>query len=342
MVSRRARLLHHIYAWTRIIAESTHVFRLAVTASSYASHEPLRGYQAGFITEDPTGRYNEASRVPSSHEIKLDDFFRLEPRYLSLNPGSDLRRHNIPVADVSDIHLCGSGQDASNMYMQIYGIPETFLRLVSQVTRLANTMDRYRSEVNKGDAEALTCLQPRATQLENTICTFAIQCRADVPTDVAPGSCSLIEAQPHTEMLQALGSALVIFFYRRVRHSHPLILQSSVDDVITGLQRFDKALARCELKGPGTAWPVFIAGCEAMTHRQKQQIMAWIDAAIEKSGFRSYKVAKKIMVEVWVRRGQRTSPTSQSDNGDFSDVVASNRVTWMEVCRDTRQWPLLC
>lgn len=274
MVSRRARQLHHIYAWTRIIAESTHVFRLGVTASSYASHEQLRSHQVGSVAEKPTSHRNEASRVPGSHEIKLDDFFRLEPRYSSANSGLDPRRQNNSVAEVSDIHLVGSAQDANNMYMQIYGIPETFLRLVSQVTRLANTIDRYSSEINKRDTEALTSLQPRAAQLESAICTFVVQCHADGPTDIAPGSSSPIEAQPHRHMLQALSSALVIFFYRRVRHTHPFILQSSVDGVITALRRFDEALARCELKGPGTAWPVFIAGCEAMTHLQKQQTLA--------------------------------------------------------------------
>lgn len=342
MVSRRARLLHHIYAWTRIIAESTHVFRLAVTASSHASHEQLRSHQTDFVAEYPTSSRSETSRVPGSHEIKLDDFFRLEPRYLSPISGSDPRRQNNPVAEVSDIHLVGSAQNANNMYMQIYGIPETFLRLVSQVTRLVNTMDRYISEANKADVEALTSLQPRAAQLESAICTFAIQCHAEVPIDIGPGSSSSIKAQPHTEMLKALSSALVIFFYRRVRHTHSLILQSTVDDVIKALQLFDEALARCELKGPGTAWPVFIAGCEAMSHRQKQQIMVWIDAAIEKSGFRSYKVARDIMVDLWAKRDQRTAPTTQCGNESYRDAVGSKEITWMEVCRDTRQWPLLC
>lgn len=40
-------------------------------------------------------------------------------------------------------------------------------------------------------------------------------------------------------MLRALNSALVVFFYRRIRGVHPWILQVHVNDVIEALKAFD-------------------------------------------------------------------------------------------------------
>ncbi|KAM5344184.1 hypothetical protein ACJ41O_012721 [Fusarium nematophilum] len=294
-ISRRARLLHNIYAWMRIVSESTHVF-----------HDENHAIETPFAPQR-----TQPSNVPVqsiNRDIKLDNFLHLQPQKLHDSKG--------PRRDIKDIHLVDNLPDKDNMCMQIYGVPETWLSLVSQITRLANVMDRL-STHKKSDAEDLISLQPRASYLENAVCLFRSRHQADAQR----------AATPHTQMVLALSSALVIFFYRRIRNVNPLVLQDSVNDVINFLHAFDEALEKHGLLGPGTAWPAFIAGAEAMSGKQRENIATWLDKGFDKSGFEGYRVSKEVLVEVWRRRDEAEG------SGDFS--------TWMDVCRKMHRWPLL-
>lgn len=218
--------------------------------------------------------------------------------------------------DIQEIHLADSMQDRDNMYLQIYGVPETWLRLVSQITRVANVLDRIATK-KEVDAETFIAVQPRVTELENAVCLFRSRHETDSEN---------VASTPHAHMVGALSSALVIFFYRRIRSIHPLVLQDSVDKVIEYLHAFDASLEQSGLLGPGTAWPAFIAGAEAMSEKQRRSITAWLDRGLGKSGFEGYRTSKEVLSEVW-RRNQA------GDAGTFS--------TWMSVCREMGKWPLL-
>ncbi|KAF4448082.1 hypothetical protein F53441_8474 [Fusarium austroafricanum] len=213
-ISRRARLLHNIYAWMRIVSESLNVY----------------------LSEPCNPRTKPAPVQSINTDMTLDNFLHLEPRKLH---GQKTRR------DIKDIHLADASQDAENMYMQIYGVPETWLSLVSQITRLANVMDRL-SASKKTDAEALMALQPRASYLENAVCLFRSR-HNETSSSASP---SAPGGTPHSHMVRALASALVIFFYRRIRNVNPLVLQDSVNDVVESLHAFDEALERNNLLGP--------------------------------------------------------------------------------------------
>ncbi|RGP77150.1 hypothetical protein FLONG3_4665 [Fusarium longipes] len=306
-ISRRARLLHNIYAWMRIVSESLNVF-----------HDENHAIETPFA--NPNTKASKPAAVPVQSinpDMTLDNFLHLEPRKLH---GQKTRR------DIKDIHLADASQDQENMYMQIYGVPETWLSLVSQITRLANVMDRL-SARQKPDAEALMALQPRASYLENAVCLFRSRHSEGSPS-VSASPSSGPGGTPHMHMVRALASALVIFFYRRIRNVNPLVLQDSVNDVVDSLHAFDEALERNNLLGPGTAWPAFIAGAEARG-RQRMDITEWLDKGFSRSGFESYKSSKEVLTEVWRRRDEMGSMPS-------GDVC-----TWMEVCRDLRRWPLV-
>ncbi|KAI8305953.1 hypothetical protein K4K59_011760 [Colletotrichum sp. SAR11_240] len=227
------------------------------------------------------------------------------------------RRHD----DTRDIHLISSLNCREDMHMRIYGVPETWLRLVSQVTRLANVMDRLSPSQGKSDAETLASLQPKAAYLEEAVCSFKARYQSAAQTESN-------QSRPHIHMARALSAALVIFFYRRIRNIHPMMLQDSVNQVMDSLHMFDEALQKHGLVGPGTAWPAFIAGAEATGAEQRKSFEAWLSRANAKSGWKGYGVSKDVLKEVWRQRdaagGVRGSPT------------------WVDVCRQMRRWPLLC
>ncbi|RTE80895.1 hypothetical protein BHE90_004614 [Fusarium euwallaceae] len=302
-VSRRTRLLHHLYAWIRIVSESTRM--RGGSSMRYRTQETSAHRQGQHLgdAEDDGDPMTQDGRRGTTIDPKLDDFFRLPPR----TPVRNKDTHQ-------ETHFSGTVTDEDGLYMQIYGIPETWLRLLSQTTRLANEMDALHQPDNQADIDTFMGLQRRASQLEESVCAFRSKCLAFETSN----------STSHSHMLRALCSALLIYFYQRIRRVNPMILQSIIDDVIKALQDYDRALKQQGLEISGTAWPALIAGSEAESKIQRDQIMAWIDTRIVATGFGSYYTAKEIIEEVWVRRDG-----------------ASNLATWMDVCRDKGRWPIL-
>ncbi|KEF54160.1 uncharacterized protein A1O9_09955 [Exophiala aquamarina CBS 119918] len=62
---------------------------------------------------------------------------------------------------------------------------------------------------------------------------------------------------------------------------------------IQALQDFDVALAFRNQAGPGTVWPAFMAGCEALTEARRDRLKQWIEKGFATSGFFALKVARK-------------------------------------------------
>lgn len=310
VISRRARLLHNVYAWMRVISESTNVLHDEHLLSELAEIPTVENCFTELSADDlPLHSFQEASAKG------MDNFLYLvEYKTQSLH---DTEAYQKSAEGQLDLHLTSPLVERDGMCMQIYGVPETWLRLVSQTTRLANLLDKLNPGAPGADFEMYTRLQAMSVTLESAVCAF--QERIQLPTQ---------DASPHMYMVRALSAALVVFFYRRVKRLRPLMLQESVTKVIDSLHGFDSALQRHNMLGPGTAWPAFMAGAEAMYQPQRQAITAWLDKANLRSGWKGYTTSRRILDELWKRR----------------DTIGGSHElpTWVEVCRDLRCWPLLC
>ena len=135
-------------------------------------------------------------------------------------------------------------------------------------------------------------------------------------------------------MLRALNSALHIYFLRRVRDVDSTSLQIHVDEVIIALQQFNESMQKAGLHGPGTAWPAFMAGCEASLGFRRQYLLEWINGAFRKTGNRTYDKSKRIMLEVWRKR----------DELDFTGhhTKVASILSWVDVCREQGEWVIFC
>lgn len=318
-ISQRARLLHHVYTWLRIVGESTYVLHDYTPSSSFV--EALR---ANFLSHRPGG-LEEDEAPQSDPSARLDDFLRLETRQLDNDLNIDEPKDQ--ESGLHDIHLQDSRSFPETLYKQIYGIPETWLSLVSQTTRLANVMESFRVARQSGmhvSLDAWETLQRRSVRLENMICSFSLrQTRQEAADELTTTA--------HGHMLQALNEALVIFFYRRVRKIHPVALEGHVDNVISALNRFSEVLPHDDPAVPGTAWPAFIAGCEAITSVKQESITKWLDNAESVSGFTVFRTAKSIMFKLWSRQAEHL----RTNRGDSIP-------TWVDVAKQGQVWPLLC
>ncbi|PLB42154.1 Zn(II)2Cys6 transcription factor [Aspergillus candidus] len=316
-IPQKARLLHHVYTWLRIVGESTYVLHDYSPSSSF-----LESLESNFRLRRP----GDNATATSEWNTRLDDFLRLESR----NPDCDLNINEPKDRETGfyDIHLQDSRSFPETLYKQTYGIPETWLSLVSQTTRLANVMESFRiaQKSYKGiNVEAWETLHRRSVLLENMICSFSLGRSRDGKIEDTDTS----TAARH--MIHALSAALVIFFYRRIRQVHPVVLGGEVDKVISALNHFNTAMPHESLTGPGTAWPAFIAGCEAITDSQREEFMQWLNEADSKCGFAAFRTAKGIMAELWRKQDQHLA----TDRGEPVP-------TWIDITRQAQLWPMLC
>ncbi|EMT65554.1 Autophagy-related protein 2 [Fusarium odoratissimum] len=318
-ISRRIRLLHHAYTWNRIVGESTYVlhdygtFQHAISASV---GEPAisDGAEANIMA-------NESSSHNTQENTRLDDFLRIGHRFEEI--GSHLEGHKDAQAGTEDIHLEDPRTSVEDGFHVIYGIPEQWLSLLSRTTRLANWLDATEIPQRLSNNRLVEILERRAQSLEDAICSFVESRNLSASIDA--------NDPPNVCMFRCLTAALLIFFYRRIRNVHPLVLQVYVDQIIRGLEIFDDSLARHGQAGPGSAWAAFIAGCEAMGESRREKLRQWMDRAFDSCRFQLYQRAKELMTRVWERRSMAR---------EYQQRVP-RRPSWMEVSRETNTWIIL-
>jgi hypothetical protein len=175
VISRRARLLHNVYAWMRIISESTNVLHDEVQSSKCT--EPSAAANC-CTAENPA----EGSSLHDSQEVTargLDDFLYLEEYRTQANHNATTHRDS--SEGQLDLHLTNPLIDRDGMCMQIYGVPETWLRLVSQTTRLANMLDELDPSTAGADMEVFARLQTTSATLESAVCAFKERFRPLLP-----------------------------------------------------------------------------------------------------------------------------------------------------------------
>ncbi|KAH0829632.1 C6 transcription factor [Fonsecaea pedrosoi] len=282
-ISRKARELHHVYTWTRIVEESTFVLR---------NYESTRAKGAV-----GTARSGEVAAIQphSGPNHRLDDFLRLDTSIPDSEIEAGAEKDN--ETGQHDIHLEDSREFPPSMYTELYGISEKWLSLVSQTTRLANFVDSMELDKDRCDIVFMEAIERRKQRLENMVCAFAAR---DLPN--ADDQALSTTRRPSVElaresMVHALNSALVIFFYRRIRRVNPLILQEHVKTVIQALKTYDAACRETGIRGTGSPWPAFMAGCEALYLPQKEYLKGWFERAFAVTGFTRLTVAKACMEE---------------------------------------------
>lgn len=282
----------------------------------------------------------------TSHEhSQLDDFLRIQ----SHGPDSDddAEAHKDNETGLRDIHLEDTRTWSNTLYMDIYGIPEIWLSYVSQTTRVANIMDYLEETSVQPTRTFQECLQRKATQLENRICSLSAQYSSS--GDLSPphqyGTTTPRPTAASRAMMRAMTSALLILFYRRIRKVHPFILQAHVNDVIAALKDFDHAHDICDIKSPGTPWPAFIAGSEAMSVMARDWLMNWMQKGAMQSAFNGFTTSQQVMREVWDHR-DRIDKNIEKDPNSPPELRASGKkrkdvYSWVDVLREGNFWLML-
>jgi arginine metabolism regulation protein II len=275
--------------------------------------------------------------------FQLDDFLRVEVHGTDSDPDVDASKDQ--EAGIRDIHLVDLRQWSKTLFMDIYGIPEVWLSLLSQTTRVANVIDLLEQTPTQASRGFTNSLQRRMNRLEHIICTFSAQQSSTLSQSLSQSNDSQIISATHKAslaLLRAMSSALVILFYRRVRKVHPFILQSHVDDVIKALEEFDLAQGDADTGSliPGTPWPAFIAGCEAISTPSRDRYIKWLQKGALHSAFNGFASSQQVMRRVWERR-DTGNKAPEEVNMQIPSHNKGDVYSWVDVLREENFWLML-
>lgn len=321
-ISRKISYLHHTYTWCKIVGESTYVLPnpgnadqgLNVSTKDQTPWKETPGVSSSQIPYTDNRQY--------CYNTRLDDFLGLEPFQQEMDVETIYSREGESPLDYIPSEGSPGRSDATLRFL--YGVSETWLSLVSQTTRLANYMEGISQSREKPDTASLESLESHKKHLENLVWTFTHSTPSQVE-DLNDAS----ESTPRAHLVRALNYALIIFFYRRIKEVNPGILQQHVDNIVRALQEFDAACERDGIDGPGSPWPAFLAGCEAMGSSQREYLSGWLQKSFDKTGFTRFRTIISCMHEVW-RRQEEALETGRQD------------WTWIHVSKEQNLYVMLC
>ncbi|SPO01940.1 related to ARG81 - transcription factor involved in arginine metabolism [Cephalotrichum gorgonifer] len=259
--SRKVRLLHHCYVFERILYETTF---------SGSPHSRLRRDVRKAIVSCGAKAYSKDSLSFKCLDWGWGDLEQQMRTVKGKDVGED------------DLHVQLPGIWSATLYPEIFGVPETYIFLLSLVIRLERS--RHDAKARPGSVgldEYLT----RAKAVES--CIQRLRRR---PECVAIEATEDPERQNCQRLLRTLATAmqqaLTIYFYRRVYDVDRSMLQSNVIAVRDCLRSFEEESGGAGYGEARLVWPACIAVSEAEDGAVKEEIQKWFDGCGRRSGFR--------------------------------------------------------
>ncbi|KAI1082091.1 fungal-specific transcription factor domain-containing protein [Whalleya microplaca] len=273
--SRKVRLLHHCYAFQRMIYESTCV-------SNPNSNHRLQVRKAvelcGFVI---AGQDDLSFRLHKWHNLD-QEMYVLKTREEGEN----------------DLHLERPGIWSATLYPDIFGMPEILLFLLSLVIRLGKEKDA--AEVrNIPDCLDLQEFLSRAKVLERSINQIRQPNHALVAYTPPSGT---VDPDILGNMINAMQHALAIYFYRRIYDVDASLLQPLVVSVHDSLLRCQGTGSGTMLGSLGLKWPAFIAACEAEGLEVRHSFSNWFESSAQITGLSTFTSTLDIIRETWEAR----------------------------------------
>jgi arginine metabolism regulation protein II len=231
---------------------------------------------------------------------------------LSTRPG--ICFHSIETSSsIPEACSCNDGSNSQSLFERVFSIPPSLFGLISRVTAFIHETEGV--DINEATHTNSSLLSDRVNQLETEIWDWSSTSNNGVspsPTTClhglafsSPDTANHATDSPLHHYIEAMHSAVLIYFYRCVRKVDPLMIQHLVDKTIDSLARCTELRQKTHDPSSDICWPLFIAGCEALipsTRKRVQDLFA-IEAA--RTGIRMFEKACQATVEVWCVRDRR-------------------------------------
>ncbi|KIW32254.1 uncharacterized protein PV07_03814 [Cladophialophora immunda] len=296
--SKRALQLHRIFAYIRVIEKTTFV----QTRDQYLvtlGKKPMLANEVELVKKIPEDSFPYSATLASNYETW------------------------------ADLGLSGPEEESFNDF---YGMPASILRLIARTNNMVAQVDPPQHHGTAHPHMPATLVEAAAA-LERDICHWETPEKPaetnDNPFDLL--SCSSADGLPDpsqtmkSNIATAMHHALMVYFFRFVRGTNPIILQHYVESILSNLELHHES-KQCFFPGVRlgvTVWPSFIAACEALgDNLRRRAILCMRHAAW--AGFQNAEAAEMVAKEVWRRR----------DAGEL-------HVSWSTVLRESQTILLL-
>lgn len=270
--SRKVRLLHHCYVFERMFHES-----IFICGANSSQRRHVR-------------RAIESSGLAPASVDGLS--FRL---YKWKNLHQEMLRVRDREEGENDLHLERPGMFSATLYPEIFGIPETWMILLSMIIRLGTEKDVTEQQDNPNGLNLKDFIS-RAKALEDYMNQL------ERPSQAAFGlgtHQSSVDRHILENMLQAMRQALAIYFYRRIYDLDASMLQQKVIDVRNCLLECEYADSSVVHGSAGFIWPAFIAACEAEDPKVQESFSAWFSISAQRSGLSSFAQTQSSIEKIW-------------------------------------------
>ncbi|OAL21346.1 hypothetical protein AYO22_08069 [Fonsecaea multimorphosa] len=301
MFSKKALQLHRIFAYVRVIEKTTFV----QTRDQYLvtlGKKPMLANEIELVKKIPEDSFPYSATLASNYETW------------------------------SDLGLSGPEEESFNDF---YGMPASILRLIARTNNMVAQIDPPQ---HHGTAQPYmpSSLVEAAAALERDICHWETPQKPagnnnDDPFDLlscSPADTNSIPDPGQTmksNIATAMHHALMVYFFRFVRGTNPIILQHYVESILSNLEMHHES-KQCFFPGVRlgvTVWPSFIAACEALGDSLRRRAVLCMRHAAW-AGFQNAEAAEMVAKEVWRRR----------DAGEL-------HVSWSTVLRESQTILLL-
>lgn len=247
--SRKVRLLHHCYAFERILYEST------ITSGANSRH-----------------RLHVREAVESSGLVIVGQ----DSMQFRLSSWQDIQREMTKVKGQcdgeNDLHLERPGIWSATLYPEIFGIPEPWLLSLSLVIRLGKEKEAAQND-RTGKSPGLGDFLSMAKGVEQFINHLPS------PDYIEDGLDSL---------LGAWQESLAIYFYRRIYDVDASLLQHKVTKVRDYIMRCEQVDLEQVCASARLIWPASIAACEAQGLELQQSFAEWFRSSSRVSGLQIF------------------------------------------------------
>lgn len=324
--SRKIRLLHHCYVYMRLFHEST--FLVGVAGSGESAHR--RQVRRAVEEWSGGGAARSSTDNLSFRLLQWDDLQR------------EMNNVKGQIEGENDLHIAKPGLFPPTMYPEIFGLPEIFMCLLSQVIRLGNEKDVAQEQRNSIGGNGC---EPQASSLPaTTACLGDFTRRAkaiekgieQIREQTRLGFFAMQQQQqyqrmevsnnhnndPHVlpSLLDGMQSALSIYFYRRIYDLSTSLLQPKVLAVRDWLYSHDQANPDFLYGSFGLVWPAFIASCEADGPQVRESFRQWFRGAARRSGLACFGENLSMVEKVWQMRSTSGGKEGH-ENATWLDVV---------------------
>lgn len=262
--SRKARSLHRIYLYLRVIFEST-------APRSKSRREPRLlppleqlGVATVHSSEASIQQYSLSSNESTTHSFCIPSF--------SQPAQTDDQYWTTEVV----------------AYECIYGIPQTLLLMLKEAVDLVDTVDNQR---RVGNFELDESLAGDCEILENKILDWAFVVPNQGPNDST--NSRIIYHQT-----KAFHNALIVYFSQNIRQLGYRYQRQYVTEILESIEAIEIIKAETNILAAPLFWPAFIGATEAFEPALQDRFRKWYDAT-SVYGLAAVRTGIQVVHKIW-------------------------------------------